>query len=183
MPETSKAALSGLYRHFEHNAELSHARALLRLVRGEGADIGAAIRGHVLGDAWIDFSLQSLHAYFNRAGGYLYTAQTPQYPELFKVGKTRNSPATRVAQLSNEAILFKFQVERSYAVYDRHHLEVAVHRQLAKQGYPRLKEFFKVSASDLHAQILQVLENDFALLRDQGLQFAVSQSVSAYGAR
>lgn len=146
-----------------------HSRAVLKVLRTSDANLTESILAHPLGDLWFDFTQSSLSAYFARARGYVYVAETPQYPEIFKVGKTQSSPQIRVQQLSNEAVVFDFRLKASYTTHDRHFLERAIHVALKKAGTSSQKEFFKTDIDVVENLARELSQVELSRLSSQRL--------------
>jgi hypothetical protein len=122
---------------------------------------------HPLGDEWYDFAQHALNLHFKKNQGYVYVAQSPQYPEVFKVGKTAKSPTVRLQQLNNESVIYAFKLVASYPVHDRHFLERLIHKKLVAQGAVQLKEFFKLDLQAVQRCIQETVKADESLVRRQ----------------
>lgn len=160
--------LKKLYRYYVSEDIGSYGIELIREVRRASANISSAILSDILGDSWLDFSTKSLESYFRKVQGYVYVAETAQYPELYKVGKTRLAVESRIKTLNNEAVLLPFKAVHSYLVHDRHFVERTVHAKLTACGIPRLKEFFRIDMDYLDELITQVIQQDLNRLVRHG---------------
>jgi hypothetical protein len=175
MLEPHKLSTNRLYALFEREDADGHAALLVRLIRDSQVGVGDFVRWHPLGDDWMDFAITSLATYFSRVKGHVYIAQTPQYPEIFKVGKTARPPDERIAELNNEAVLIDFRPIKVYCVHDRHRIERDAHKRLTSLKIPRLKEFFKAPALTLDLHITNVIAEDLRLFEQQGFSSVISQ--------
>lgn len=161
------ATLKALYSAFEADNRADHARLLASTLRSGRLGVISSIRGHVLGDDWMDFACTSLEAYWELQAGYVYVVTNPVTPEFIKVGKTRLAPEARLKSLNNEAVVGQFFCIQHWRVHDRHFLEAAAHRVLA--DIPRHKEFFACDWQALVPRVAEVIRADHALFFQLGL--------------
>lgn len=162
----SQTTLTHLFDAFCANDAPLHGRLLARTVRAGRLGLVEAIRGHVLGDDWLDFAQASLDAVWARHSGHLYVVANPVTPQFLKVGKTRLAPERRVRSLNNEAVIGEYLCVQHWAVHDRHFLESAAHRALA--DLPRHKEHFACHWRELCPRVDAVIAEDRARFREQG---------------
>lgn len=167
MSETPTVSLTALYNAFELDDATRHARACARLIR-QGYDLASGLRAHVLGDDWFDYAATSLQAYFRSCAGHVYLVTGPAHHGLVKVGKTARTPQVRLCSLNNASVLLPLKLLQSFAVHDRHWVEAECHRQLARAGVRRAKEFFEAEEDDLARLIQTVCQEDRRRFEAQG---------------
>lgn len=154
---------------FEKGQGVRHAQLCCRLARQGKTDLLSAIGHDVLGDDWLDFTYESLGAYFQRSAGTVYIVSTPAYPGLVKVGKTQRSVQERLQSLNNESVVLPFVANEAIRVHDRHWVEVCAHRVLKAQGLHQHKEFFSTSSEHASAVIRQAADTDKRIFQSMGL--------------
>lgn len=162
----SNTTLTRLFDAFTKQDELAHGRLLARAIRSQKSDLAIAIRSHVLGDEWMDFSHASLAALWKKNHGHLYVVANPVTPDFLKVGMTRLAPDKRLKRLNNEAVVGEYICVEHWAVHDRHFLEAEVHRSFA--DLPRHKEHFACHWRELCPRVAAVVVADRVLFAAQG---------------
>lgn len=96
--------------------------------------------------------------------GYIYILSNPYMPQIFKIGKTTQTPQTRANKLSQAlGVIGKFNVEFQILVDDCDLVEVLVHQKLKDKRINIEREFFKVNLDEAKKTILEykdeVIEN------------------------
>jgi hypothetical protein len=161
------ASVAVLRRSFLNNDAARVASQALVLARRGVVQLDTALADTPLDDDFRDFLYQSVSDYFSASQGYLYVVTNPAQAGFFKVGKTGRTPAKRLAELNNEAVVGTFILVKSWPVKDRHWLEKAAHRQLS--DLPRHKEFFHGTWQQVCAAVDSVVAADDLLLGAAGL--------------
>ena len=161
------ARIAAMERAFQAGDGPRCAELVLSSLRAGFGGALDALAGHPLEDDWRDLVALSARAHLAASRGHVYVAGNPMQPEFLKVGKTGRTPAERLAELNNEAVVGEFLLVASWEVADRHHGERAAHRALA--GYARKKEFFRAPWKPLCAAVAAALDEDRARLARAGL--------------
>ena len=161
------SSIAALRRAFLNDDAARVASQALSLARRGVVQLDAALADTPLDDDFRDYLYQSVSDYFAQAQGYLYVVTNPAQAGFFKVGKTGRTPAKRLAELNNEAVVGTFILVKSWSVKDRHSLEKTAHQHLS--GLPRHKEFFHGTWQQVCAAVDSVVAADDLLLGAAGL--------------
>lgn len=161
---SSRAALRRAFHADDHEKA---ALLALALARKGVPRVDLLLADTPLGDDFSDFIYEAVARFYSDARGHLYVVTNPTYRDFFKVGMTSRSPAQRLAELNNEAVLGEFVLVQSWEVYDRYWLEKEAHRRLADS--PRQKEFFHGRWREICEVVADVVKVDRILLEKAGL--------------
>jgi beta-galactosidase GanA len=92
--------------------------------------------------------------------GWVYIMSNVEYPELYKIGKTRANPAIRASALSRQtASIGKWEVEWEMEIPDITIAESILHYKFRKEHYE--KEYFKINLSETKENAEKILEDFF----------------------
>ena len=94
--------------------------------------------------------------------GYLYILSNPAFPDLLKVGKTADTPESRVRQLNSTGVPSAFIVNASFMVNEPAQIEAAAHKVLADFRHSKNREFFNVSLAVALETIFPLVLKDLA---------------------
>jgi hypothetical protein len=92
--------------------------------------------------------------------GWVYIMSNNEYPELYKIGKTRANPAIRANTLSKQtASIGKWEVEWEMEVPDITIAENILHYKFRKEHYE--KEYFKINLTETKGNAENILNEFF----------------------
>jgi hypothetical protein len=90
---------------------------------------------------------------------YVYVMVNPSFPEMLKIGYTKNDPEERAVQLSKSTgVPMPFDVVYSYSCFNGERIEKEVHKQLKQKRVRGEREFFYVSLDEAKQVIKKVGE-------------------------
>lgn len=144
---------------------------VLSYLRTKGPQVLHELREHPLYDEWMDFIYSSVNAYFQHSAGWIYAVLNPVNEGFIKVGMTANTPATRLRQLNNEAVIGEFVIVQSWFTHDRFYVEAKSHQALA--AYPRHKEFFHGNWREICAKVSAALQEEVSLMECSGFSLPI----------
>lgn len=78
---------------------------------------------------------------------YIYIVKNEAMPDLIKIGFTGRDYVTRLSELSNTSVPFRFELLALFQVQQGKVCEQAMHEALARYRVDKDREFFKVSIS------------------------------------
>lgn len=116
-----------------------------------------------VGDMVRDALSEGLPEWGAARSGYLYLACNPAAPDLYKIGRTKESVEQRMKTLNGPGVLVPWRAVLSWKVYDAPGLEALAHTACAEF---RVKgEMFQAPWQELAARIEAVLAEDTRRLR------------------
>jgi hypothetical protein len=90
---------------------------------------------------------------------YVYVLANSSFPEMLKIGYTKNDPEERALQLSKSTgVPLPFDVVYSYSCFNGERIEKEVHKQLKEKRVRGEREFFYVSLDEAKQVIRKVGE-------------------------
>lgn len=88
---------------------------------------------------------------------YIYVVRNEAMPDLLKVGFTGRDYLTRIAELSNTSVPFKYDLLALFLVRDGKSCEQQLHELLSPHRVDKHREFFRISLSTLLRDSAEVL--------------------------
>ncbi len=82
--------------------------------------------------------------------GCVYILVNESYPELVKIGMTGGSVSNRISQLNSTGVPTPYECYYAAYVDDMAHVEKVLHNHFSKYRVNARREFFKVSAKEVH---------------------------------
>jgi hypothetical protein len=101
--------------------------------------------------------------------GYVYIMSNPAFPNLLKIGKSKN-PQRRRKTLSATSAPHPFHIEFQLESDNYHDLEKNVQKYLGRYRVNKRREFFETDVSTAKASIIEIaelLKNDLKYLPQQ----------------
>lgn len=88
--------------------------------------------------------------------GYVYVVSSPRsFAGLYKIGMTTRPVKERVAELNNAGIPYPYQLNLVLATQNARKAEAQIHNALSR--WSENKEFFRISAAELTAQLSRLV--------------------------
>lgn len=85
-----------------------------------------------VGDLQREALADGIQSWLSLRQGTIYLACNPSAPNLYKIGRTRQPVAARMAQLNGPGVLVPWSAILAWEVYDAPGLEAAAHRACAE---------------------------------------------------
>lgn len=167
---TSAARFQGLMRAFLDNPSSMYPLEALALMRGTPEPLRDQFKEHPLYDEWCEFTISKVEEYLRSRRGFLYVAETPQYPETFKVGFTRKSVSVRLAVLSGTSVIYPFREAFSMNSHDCIYVERLFHKHLRTSGLAQAKEFYRIDLTYAVATLNLINSVDAEILHKNGVK-------------
>jgi hypothetical protein len=124
-----------------------------------------------VGDLEREALVEGLPLWRAARAGHLYLAANASWPGLYKLGCTRRTVQTRIAELGGAGMATPWLIVFSWSVYDAHGLEARAHRACA--SWHRHGELFAGPFCALRAAVDAAIAEDRTLLeRHVGVSFA-----------
>jgi hypothetical protein len=77
--------------------------------------------------------------------GYIYCLSNKVFPNLLKIGKTKNDPIIRIKQLYTTGVPLPFTLEFAKKVKNHHLAEKNIHILFKDYRYTHNREFFEIT--------------------------------------